>query len=283
VLKFLMLRPVNRYVMDLITINLKETILSRRKQRAEVLALSQPPRGRGRGNSNMQQSQNVEQAFVKPVKRNINLIPKTIKQEDYITLLTDWEKTIVFATGPAGTGKTMLAVLAGLKAFKAGEIDKIIITRPAVEVDNEKHGFLPGDLNSKMEPWVRPIFDVMQEYYSTKDIARMLEEKTIEISPLAYLRGRTFKQAWIIFDEAQNSTINQMKMVLTRIGDGSKMVITGDLAQNDRQFANDNGLRDFIERLTQAKSYDIAKVDFGAKDIQRHPVVKEVLGLYGEE
>jgi phosphate starvation-inducible protein PhoH and related proteins len=216
-------------------------------------------------------------------RKSIELVPKSISQETYIDLLTDWEKLIVFATGPAGTGKTMMAVLAGLKALKEGEVQKIIITRPAVEVDEEKHGFLPGDLTMKMEPWTRPIFDVIQEYYSPRDVARMVDEQIIEISPLAYLRGRTFKNAWIIFDEAQNSTVNQMKMVLTRLGDNSKMVITGDLRQQDRKFVLDNGLKDFIERLAQSRSGMISTVDFGVKDIQRHPVVKEVLNLYGEE
>jgi len=197
-------------------------------------------------------------------------------------LLLDPTKIVVFATGPAGTGKTMLAVLAAIKAFKEGQCEKIIITRPAVGVDDEKHGFLPGDLNEKMAPWTRPIFDVMKEYYSPRDIALMLEEETIEISPLAFLRGRTFKRAWIIFDEAQNSTTNQMKMVLTRIGDDSRMVITGDLNQNDRKFAAENGLREFIALLNASKSQSMAAVDFGNKDIMRHPVVKEVLQLYGD-
>jgi len=216
-------------------------------------------------------------------RKSIELVPKSISQETYIDLLTDWEKLIIFATGPAGTGKTMMAVLAGLKALKEGEVQKIIITRPAVEVDEEKHGFLPGDLTSKMEPWTRPIFDVIQEYFSPRDVARMVDEQIIEISPLAYLRGRTFKNAWIIFDEAQNSTVNQMKMVLTRLGDNSKMVITGDLRQQDRKFVLDNGLKDFIDRLAQSRSGMISTVDFGLKDIQRHPVVKEILNLYGED
>jgi len=214
--------------------------------------------------------------------KTVTLIPKSVRQEDYINLLLDPTKIVVFATGPAGTGKTMLAVLAAIKAFKEGQCEKIIITRPAVGVDDEKHGFLPGDLNEKMAPWTRPIFDVMKEYYSPRDIALMLEEETIEISPLAFLRGRTFKRAWIIFDEAQNSTTNQMKMVLTRIGDDSRMVITGDLNQNDRKFAAENGLREFIALLNASKSQSMAAVDFGNKDIMRHPVVKEVLQLYGD-
>jgi phosphate starvation-inducible PhoH-like protein len=216
-------------------------------------------------------------------RKEVRLIPKSLKQEEYIDLLLDPQKLVIFATGPAGTGKTMLAVLAAIKAYKAGECEKIVITRPAVGVDDEKHGFLPGDLNEKMAPWTRPIFDVMKEYYSPREIALMLEDEIIEISPLAFLRGRTFKNSWIIFDEAQNSTSNQMKMVLTRIGDNSKMVITGDLNQNDRKFASENGLREFIALLPKRTSQMIQLVNFDNKDIMRHNVVREVLTMYGEE
>ena len=215
-------------------------------------------------------------------RRVPQLIPKSLSQEHYIELLQDPTVNVVLAAGPAGTGKTMMAVIAAVQAFRSGQVERLVITRPAVGVDGEKHGFLPGDLNSKMEPWTRPIFDVLHEYYSTKDTARMLEEQTIEISPLAFLRGRTFKRSWIIFDEAQNSTENQMKMVLTRLGEDSKMVITGDLAQHDRKFVEENGFRDFIQRLKTQGSSMISLVEFNSRDIQRHPVVKEVLKLYGE-
>jgi phosphate starvation-inducible PhoH-like protein len=217
------------------------------------------------------------------IKKPITLLPKTLKQEEYIDLLTNPKKLIIFATGPAGTGKTMLAVLAAIKAYKEGQISKIIITRPAVGVEEESHGFLPGDLNAKMEPWTRPIMDVIGEYYTQKEIAYMLAEQKIEISPLAYMRGRNFKRSFIVFDEAQNATTNQMKMVLTRLAEGSKLVVTGDLHQMDRKFNADNGLRDFIERLTKTGSSSIANVNFARKDIQRHPVVAEVLKLYGED
>ena len=221
--------------------------------------------------------------YVQQRTRQVVLLPKTLKQEEYIDLLLDYSKLIVFATGPAGTGKTMLAVMAAIKAYKERKVSRIIVTRPAVGVDDEQHGFLPGDLNSKMAPWVRPIMDVVQEYYSARDIANMLDEQTIEISPLAYMRGRNFKNSWIIFDEAQNATVNQMKMVLTRLGQGSRLIVTGDLNQLDRKFNTDNGLRDFIARLTETNSSMISSVDFGRRDVQRHPVVSEVLKLYGED
>lgn len=215
-------------------------------------------------------------------KKSINLIPKSLNQENYITLLTDPNKSIVFATGPAGTGKTMLAVLAALRAYKAEEVRKIVITRPAVGVDDEKHGFLPGDINAKMEPWTRPIMDVVMEYYSPKDVSRMLDEQIIEISPLAYMRGRTFKNSFIIADEMQNATPGQMKMLLTRLGDGSKMVVTGDTQQADRK-ENDNGLLNFKQLVNSYSNCEhVAGVEFTGKDIKRHPAVVEVLKIYKE-
>ena len=215
-------------------------------------------------------------------RKTVHLIPKSLNQETYIELLTDETKHIVFATGPAGTGKTMLAMLAGIKAFKEGSIQKIILTRPAVGVDDEKHGFLPGNITAKMEPWTRPLFEVMQEYYSTKDIARMIDENTIEIAPLAFMRGRTFKGSWVVADEMQNATPGQIKMLLTRLGEGSKIVVTGDTRQADR-CDKDNGLLDFkglVDAYQQSKY--VAGVEFSARDIARHPAVKEILSIYGE-
>lgn len=215
-------------------------------------------------------------------ERQVTLLPKTLNQETYINLLTDPDKLIVFATGPAGTGKTMLAMLAGILALKSGQVKRLVLTRPAVGVDDEQHGFLPGDLNSKMEPWTRPLFDVLAEYYDRPTISRMIDEQTIEISPLAFMRGRTFKDAWIIADEMQNATPNQMKMLLTRIGEGSKMVITGDTRQTDRREL-DNGLLDFQRLVEQfRRTQFVSGVEFEGKDIQRHPAVSEVLKIYGE-
>jgi phosphate starvation-inducible PhoH-like protein len=213
-------------------------------------------------------------------KRRVALLPRNKNQETYLQKLQDEHKNIVFAIGPAGTGKTLLAVLNGIKLLQEGVIDKIIVTRPAVSVD-EDIGFLPGTLNEKMAPWTRPIFDVLGEYYQTKEIAQMLEDGIIEISPLAYMRGRTFKNAYIIADEMQNATKNQMKMLLTRLGENSTMVVTGDLAQADR--LKDNGLIDFIGKIEGRKLQHIDVVRFDQKDIERHKAVAEVLNLYGDE
>lgn len=218
-------------------------------------------------------------AFIKPVKKTVvSLIPKTVNQENYIAQLLDDRKRIVFAIGPAGTGKTMLAMLAAIKAYREGQVEKIILTRPAVGTDDERHGFLPGDINAKMEPWTRPLFDVLHEYYSPQDTARMLDEQIIEISPLAFMRGRNFKNAYIVADEVQNTTINQMKMLLTRLGENCKLVATGDIDQTD--ITRNNGLKHIIECLNNRTTSMIAMTAFNNKDIQRSEVVKEVLTLY---
>jgi len=206
-------------------------------------------------------------------------LPRNVHQEDYIELLNDPQKSIVFATGPAGTGKTMLAVQMGISKFESGEVSKIVVTRPAVSVD-EQHGFLPGDLKDKMAPWTRPIFDVLEEHWQPKQVERMIENKEIEIAPLAYMRGRTFKECWIVADEMQNATPEQMKMLLTRIGTSSRIIVTGDLAQHDRGFQN-NGLKDFTQRLKENHS-TIGCVHFTKKDVERHPAVVDVLSIYGE-
>ena len=220
------------------------------------------------------------QPYLPAKKQRVIINARNANQKSYLSKLYSESTSIVLAVGPAGTGKTMLAVQYGIKLFQEGVVDKIVVTRPAVSVD-EDLGFLPGTLNEKMAPWTRPIFDVFSEYYQAKDIAKMLEDGTIEISPLAYMRGRTFKNAYIIADECQNTTVNQMKMLLTRLGEGSKMVVTGDLAQADR--LSDNGLIDFCNLLEQKEYLEhIDIIRFDHKDIERHNAVKEVLAVYGE-
>ena len=216
----------------------------------------------------------------KPVKeRHIDIVPRTRNQERLVLALLDEQQHIVVTAGPAGTGKTYLAMLAAVKAFRSGEVDRIVLTRPAVEVEGEKHGFLPGDLNQKMDPWVRPLTDILREYYRPQDIATMIEEQRIEISPLAFMRGRTFRNAYIIADEMQNSTPSQCKMLMTRIGEGSKIVITGDIEQADRNRGN-NGLMDLCSRLGEGGVKGIAICELDNRDIQRHRIIDSILTLY---
>ena len=205
--------------------------------------------------------------------------PRNEKQKQFLDVLENPAYPIVVATGVAGGGKTHLASLMGLKNLHEQNVQRLIITRPAVSVD-EDHGFLPGTLEEKMSPWLAPLYDSFYTFYSPKKVQSMIEDKIIEICPLAYTRGRTFNNAWIIADECQNTTPIQMKMLLTRIGQGSTMVITGDLAQSDLHGMN--GLQDLIRRLDMYDTYTdkIARVHFGMEDIVRHPVIKDVLNLY---
>jgi phosphate starvation-inducible PhoH-like protein len=216
-------------------------------------------------------------------KKAVHIVPRNENQEEYLELLMDEELSIVIATGPAGTGKTLLAMQAAIKALKERRIDKIVVTRPAVGVEDEKHGFLPGSLTQKMEPWTKPLFDVLHDYYSPRETAQMIVDEVIEICPLAFMRGRTFKNAYIIADEMQNATPNQMKMLLTRIGDGARILVTGDVKQTDRKIG-DNGLLDFRKLLDDFRNAKhVSGIEFTMSDIERHPAVEEVLRIYGDE
>ena len=235
--------------------------------------------GAKRQSRKLRQNTNVVDLQFYQKKNQVTILPRNKNQETYMLKLLDRKKDIIFGIGPAGTGKTLIAVQVAVKLFKEGRVDKIIVTRPAVSVD-EDLGFLPGTLEQKMAPWTRPIFDVLREYFNAREISGMIDEGIVEIAPLAYMRGRTFKNAFILADEMQNATQNQMKMLLTRIGTGSKMVVTGDLAQADR--LRDNGLIQFVEQL-EAK--EIARLDivrFAKGDIERHEAVREVLEIYGD-
>lgn len=209
----------------------------------------------------------------------ITLVPKNLAQETYINYLNDESKKVVMAVGPAGTGKTYLAVLKAIQELKMGNVDRIILARPAVSVD-EKHGFLPGDITQKMDPWLAAMTDTIKEYFSPQDIKHMIEEGIIEIAPLAYMRGRNFKRSIMILDEAQLTTPNQLKMVLTRIAEGSRIVVTGDLNQADQ---GKNGLHDFIQRVKDVGSDTIAVARFDKRHVERSDVVKAVLSIYGED
>ena len=205
--------------------------------------------------------------------------PKTNSQEIYASMLKAKNKKIILATGPAGTGKTLFATEYGVRYFLQGTYEKLIFTRPSVSVDEEL-GFLPGTMEEKMAPWVRPIYDVLYQFMTPKEVTTLMEEKIIEISPLGYMRGRTFKNCWIVADEMQNSTVSQMKMLLTRLGENSRLVITGDLEQYDRP--NEiNGLEDFLDKFRGRRSSSIGSFEFHRSDIQREEVVKEILDIYG--
>jgi len=204
--------------------------------------------------------------------------PKNQSQEIFSSMLKAKNKKIILATGPAGTGKTLFATEYGIRYFLLGVYEKLIFTRPSVSVDEEL-GFLPGTMEEKMAPWVRPIYDVLYQFVSPREVQILMEEKIIEIAPLGYMRGRTFKNAWIVADEMQNSTVSQMKMLLTRLGENSRLVITGDLEQHDRP--NElNGLEDFLEKFRGKRSTSIGSFEFDRRDIQREEVVKEILDIY---
>jgi phosphate starvation-inducible PhoH-like protein len=204
--------------------------------------------------------------------------PKNVKQHEYVALMKNPHRKIVIATGPAGTGKTLFATQYGIYHFMTGQCEKLVFTRPSVSVD-EDLGYLPGTLEEKMAPWVRPIYDILYTFWSPKEVQSFVEDKVFEIAPLGYMRGRTFKNTWIIADEMQNSTVSQIKMLMTRLGTNSKIVITGDLEQFDKPDEL-NGLEDFLSKFRGKRSDSISSFEFDRSDIQREEVVKEVLEIY---
>ena len=205
----------------------------------------------------------------KPVKA------KTLGQEQYVEAIRD--NTIVFGVGPAGTGKTYLAVAMAVKAFKAKEVERIVLTRPAVEA-GESLGFLPGDLQQKVDPYLRPLYDALFDMLGPDNFQKQLERGTIEVAPLAYMRGRTLDDSFIILDEAQNTTSEQMKMFLTRLGAGSKAVVTGDITQIDLPGGKRSGLVEVTHILKDIEG--IATVHFNSKDVVRHHLVQEIVKAY---
>lgn len=203
---------------------------------------------------------------------------KTVGQKNYVSAIK--KNTIIFGVGPAGTGKTYLAVCQAVNAFKSKEVEKIILTRPAVEA-GEKLGFLPGDLQTKVDPYLRPLYDALGELFGLETYQKLMEKGVIEVAPLAYMRGRTLSNAFVILDEAQNATREQMKMFLTRLGDGSKMVVTGDLTQTDLPEGKTSGLKQAVAIL---KGIDeIAICAFSEKDVVRHPLVGKIVKAYERE
>lgn len=207
----------------------------------------------------------------KPIK------PKTLGQKEYVDLIRN--KMIVFGLGPAGTGKTYLAMAMAITAFKNNEVGRIILTRPAIEA-GEKLGFLPGDLQSKVDPYLRPLYDALYQIMGAESFAANMEKGLIEVAPLAYMRGRTLDNAFIILDEAQNTTPAQMKMFLTRIGFGSKVIITGDLTQKDLPKDAVSGLDVALKVLSKVD--EIGFANMSSKDVVRHPLVQKIVKAYEE-
>ncbi len=205
----------------------------------------------------------------KPIK------PKTLGQKKYIDAIKD--KMIVFGLGPAGTGKTYLAMAMAITAFKNHEVERIILTRPAIEA-GEKLGFLPGDLQSKVDPYLRPLYDALYQIMGADSFQKNMEKGLIEVAPLAYMRGRTLDNAYIILDEAQNTTPAQMKMFLTRIGFGSKVIVTGDASQKDLAVGTQSGL-DVAEKVL-GKINDISFIKMTSRDVVRHPLVQKIVKAY---
>jgi phosphate starvation-inducible PhoH-like protein len=212
-------------------------------------------------------------------RKSVSLVPKSVNQESYILALQNEATDVVVVHGPAGTGKTYLAMLAAIAALRNRECDRIVLCRPSVAIEDESHGFLPGDLNQKLLPWVRPMVDILREFYAQKEVELMLAEQVIEFAPLGFMRGRTFKNTWIIADEMQNATPAHLKMLLTRIGTGSKIIVTGDTDQADRK-TNDNGLLDLQQRLKNNPVNGMETCQFDSRDIQRHRLIGEILNLY---
>ena len=211
--------------------------------------------------------------FIQTKKRKI--IPRTINQNTYFKLLNS--KSIVFAVGPAGTGKTFIAVAKAVAALLEGKVNKIILSRPAVEA-GEKLGFLPGDLKEKVDPFLRPIYDALYAMLPYDQVEKKILSNIIEIAPIAFMRGRTLEDCFIILDEAQNTTKTQMKMFLTRLGKGSQMVVVGDITQIDLVTEKDSGLKDAISKLN--KIDNIGFIELEDKDVVRHDIVRKIINAY---
>ena len=208
-------------------------------------------------------------------------IPKTKNQQLYVNYLQEHNKKLIIANGPAGCGKTLFACKEAIKLFEKRKIEKIILTRPTVHIDEEAFGFLPGTLNEKMDPWLKPFFDVFLYYYNQKEIDNLLYNNNIEICPITYMRGRTFHNSFVISDEMQNSSPHQMKTLLTRMGENSKLIILGDTSQSDLTFKN--GLEDILNKLKIYNSKIITHIYFNNTDVMRSKLTKEILRIYDND
>ena len=215
----------------------------------------------------------VKSVTIKTSRKHIHI--RSTNQQNYVNAII--ENDAVFAVGPAGTGKTYLAVARAVEALESSDVKRIVLVRPAVEA-GEKLGFLPGDLSEKVDPYLRPIYDALYEFIGFEKVNKLIEQRVIEVAPLAFMRGRTLNESYIILDEAQNTTIPQMKMFLTRMGFGSKMVITGDVTQIDLPNPKQSGLTDAIKILKDIEQ--IAFCNFDAQDVVRHQLVKNIVRAY---
>lgn len=224
-------------------------------------------------NQNSKTAEPSAKIVIKTQKKTIE--PRSPLQQEYLHTLM--QRDLTFACGPAGTGKTYLAVAAAVHMFMYREVERIILSRPAVEA-GEKLGFLPGDLNAKLDPYLRPLYDALFEMMPQEQINKLMENGEIEIAPLAFMRGRTLSNSFIILDEAQNTTPAQMKMFLTRLGMGSKMVVTGDISQIDLPAKQTSGLVDAVRKLDKVK--DIGFINFSQKDVVRHPLAAKIVDMY---
>lgn len=227
-----------------------------------------------KSNSNIDYNHVLKEVIVTSASGRV-IKPKTIGQKRYIDLINS--KDVTFGIGPAGTGKTYLAVAAAVNAFRKKEVERIILTRPAVEA-GEKLGFLPGDLQDKVDPYLRPLYDALFDIMGIENFMKNVEKQLIEVAPLAYMRGRTLDSAFIILDEAQNTTNEQMKMFLTRLGYGSKAVITGDITQIDLPEGKKSGLKSVINILKEVE--DIGFMFFHTTDVVRHKLVQDIIKAY---
>jgi phosphate starvation-inducible PhoH-like protein len=257
--------------------NIKKTkdvleVLMKRLQKGGAITLADID-----GSVKMSQS-SLKESDVKIHLKTSNrfILPRSPSQATFIKALEQDE--MVFGIGPAGTGKTYLAVAMGASMLMAGKVERLILSRPAIEA-GESLGFLPGDLKEKVDPYLRPIYDALHDMFPGPQVEKLLATGVIEIAPLAFMRGRTLSNAYVILDEAQNTTLLQMKMFLTRLGEGSRMVITGDVTQIDLPTSQKSGLLDAMERFKDIKS--LSFVEFGADDVVRHPLVSAIVKAYG--
>lgn len=231
-----------------------------------------------KNSSSKKKSTNVISVDFAQKSKKVDIVPRNLNQEDMLMALEDKNTPIVIGSGPAGTGKTLISSIWAVKQLIEGNINKIVLTRPNIAVDDKDLGFLPGDIIEKMLPWLGGIMDALELYYNKQEIVKLIEDGKIECLPIAYCRGRSLSNCAIILDEAQGTTANSILAVLTRISTDSKLIITGDTKQTDR--GDCNGLADLISKIKINDIEGIEHIEFSKSDIQRHPIISKILDLY---